>query len=73
MRNEELSGTIRLFIPNSPSHDLSLARKFMMALVAGACYVAIHNALSSYLSRLWPLPRNGRRLTRPRGVSPSAK
>jgi len=36
MRNEELSGTIRLFIPNSPSHDLSLARKFMMALVAGA-------------------------------------
>jgi vacuolar-type H+-ATPase subunit I/STV1 len=32
----------------------------MMALVAGACNLALHNALSSHLSRLWPLPRKGR-------------
>ena len=36
MRGEERLGIIGLFIPSSPSHDSSLARKFMMALVAGA-------------------------------------
>ena len=30
-------------------------------MVAGACYVAIHNALSSVLVRRWQLPRQGRR------------
>jgi len=64
---------IPLFIPGSPLGDLRVRRKFMMALVAGACFVAIHNVLSSHLSRLWPLLRNGRRLTRTRGVSPSAQ
>jgi hypothetical protein len=36
MKWEELSGDMGLFIPNSPSYDLSVACKFMMALVAGA-------------------------------------
>jgi hypothetical protein len=36
MRTEELPGIAALFIPNSPSSDLGLARKFMRALVAGA-------------------------------------
>jgi hypothetical protein len=61
MKGKELLGVIGLFIPNSPSIGLIVGCKFMMALVAGACYVAIHNALSTHLSRRWPLPRNGRR------------
>ena len=36
MKGEELLGVFGLFIPNSPSLDLSVACKFMMALVAGA-------------------------------------
>jgi integrase len=40
------------------------SRRSLVRLVAGACYVAIHNALSTRLSRRWPLPRNGRRLKR---------
>jgi hypothetical protein len=64
MRGEEPSGMIGLFIPSSPSLELSLDRRFMISLVAGACYVAIHNALAPHLSRRWPLPRNGRRPTR---------
>ena len=36
MRTEELPGIAALFILNSPSSDLGLARKFMRALVAGA-------------------------------------
>ena len=35
-----------------------------LRLVAGACSVAIHNALSAHLLRCWSLPRNGRRLDR---------
>jgi hypothetical protein len=30
-------------------------------LVAGACFVAIHNALGALLERRWALPKNGRR------------
>jgi len=30
-------------------------------LVAGACYVAMHNALEGVLVRRWQLPRQGRR------------
>jgi hypothetical protein len=30
-------------------------------MVAGACFVAIHNALGSSLARRWTLPKNGRR------------
>ena len=30
-------------------------------LVAGACFVAIHNALGALLVRRWSLPKNGRR------------
>jgi hypothetical protein len=36
MRGEEPLGIIGLFIPSSPSQDLSLARKSMIPLVAGA-------------------------------------
>ncbi len=32
-----------------------------LIMVAGACYVAIHNALASILVRRWQLPRQGRR------------
>jgi hypothetical protein len=34
----------------------------MKGVVAGACNVAIHNALASHFMRRWFLPRNGRRL-----------
>jgi len=30
-------------------------------LVAGACYKAIHDAMGERLTKIWPLPRNGRR------------
>ena len=33
-----------------------------MGLVAGACYVTIHNALATWLTRRWALPRQGRRM-----------
>ena len=36
MNIEELLGIIALSIPNSPSSNRGLARKFMIALVAGA-------------------------------------
>ena len=32
-----------------------------MVLVAGAYFVAIHNALGALLVRRWSLPKNGRR------------
>jgi hypothetical protein len=35
-----------------------------IGLVAGACYVAIHNALAEVLVRRWQLPRQGRRRRR---------
>ena len=33
------------------------------SVVAGACYVAMHNALAAVLVRRWRLPLNGRRAT----------
>jgi hypothetical protein len=36
MRDEELSGIVGLFVPNSPSCELSVVCNLMNALVAGA-------------------------------------
>ena len=49
--------------PASLEVDISyrLSESVMNGLVAGANFVAIHNALGDYLSRRWSLPKNGRR------------
>jgi len=36
-------------------------RRPVRSLVAGACYVAMHNALAGVLVRRWGLPQRGRR------------
>jgi hypothetical protein len=48
---EELEVKINYRVPES----------VMNGLVAGACFVAIHNALGALLERRWSLPKNGRR------------
>ena len=35
-----------------------------IGLVAGACFVAVHNAMAAWLTRRWQLPRRGRRSDR---------
>jgi len=43
-----------------------LPETVVKGVVAGACYVAIHNALAAHFLRRWLLPRNGRRPNRVR-------
>jgi len=51
----------RLYLHGNLPGLLTLAAEKSTKLVAGACYVAIHNALASVLVRRWQLPRQGRR------------
>ncbi len=51
----------RLYLHGNLPGLLTLAAGKSTKLVAGACYVAIHNALAGVLVRQWQLPRQGRR------------
>jgi hypothetical protein len=49
---------------DTPSNEERTCRENSMSsldVVAGACYVAMHNALPAFLVRRLPLPRRGRR------------
>jgi serine/threonine-protein kinase len=54
----------------SPHPDAAEKR---VRMVAGACFGAIHNALSSWLVRRWALPRNGRRPNRAQALAGGAE
>ena len=52
----------RLYLHGNLPGLLTLAAEKSTRAAVGACYVAIHDALSRVLVRRWQLPRQGRRL-----------
>jgi len=49
--------------PSPPSKQTPASEKTGVRIgsVAGACYKAIHDVMGDQLTKIWPLPRNGRR------------
>jgi len=63
-RSSQILSKPRLWVSSRNSRSLAVGSfdgERAGELVAGACFVAIHNALGALLERRWSLPKNGRR------------